>query len=68
MALETMVLDPPHYYVPWITLNGTHTEEIQSKATTNLLKLVCDTYPLHKPKECENVGNLMEVSGRCYRW
>ena len=46
MAGQTLALDPPHNWVPWITINGQHTDEIQDKATTNLLQLVCETYPV----------------------
>lgn len=44
MAVRTGELDPPHRYVPWFTLNGAHTEAIQDRAMTDLLKLVCDSY------------------------
>lgn len=52
MALQTTALNPPHQYVPWVTLNGKHTSEIQARAQTNLLQLVCDTYPGPKPNGC----------------
>ncbi|XP_078365073.1 gamma-interferon-inducible lysosomal thiol reductase-like [Oculina patagonica] len=52
MALKTNALVPRHSYVPWITLNGQHTEDIQKKATLNLLGLVCDTYQGTKPAGC----------------
>ena len=44
MALMTKALNPPHEYVPWVTLNGIHTEQIQLEAQNHLLKLICDTY------------------------
>jgi len=44
MAEKTNALEPPHQYVPWITMNGKHTNQIQNEATSNLLKLVCDNY------------------------
>jgi len=52
MALLTEKLNPPHQYVPWITLNGVHTEEIQRAAQSNLLKLICDSYKGQKPGAC----------------
>ena len=44
MAAMTDALNPPHKYVPWVTLNGVHTEEIQDKAQRDLVGLLCDTY------------------------
>jgi interferon gamma-inducible protein 30 len=53
MALRTNALQPPHQYVPWVTLNGVHTAEIQSKAENNLIQLICDTYQgSPKPEAC----------------
>ena len=55
MAGQTNALEPKLDYVPWITINGKHSDEIQQKAETNLLKLVCDTYPeFPKPKPCDS--------------
>ena len=33
-----------HKYVPWVTVNGIHTEDIQSKAQDDLVGLICSTY------------------------
>jgi interferon gamma-inducible protein 30 len=44
MGEKTNKLDPPRKGVPWITIDGKHTPDIQTKAETHLLKLVCDTY------------------------
>ncbi|XP_038049649.1 gamma-interferon-inducible lysosomal thiol reductase-like [Patiria miniata] len=52
MALKTDALKPPHQYVPWVTLNGVHTEKIQNKAENDLKKLICDTYKGTKPPAC----------------
>lgn len=43
-ALKTGSLQPPHKYVPWIVVNGQHTDEIQNEAQTDLVKFVCKTY------------------------
>ncbi|XP_068724249.1 gamma-interferon-inducible lysosomal thiol reductase-like [Montipora capricornis] len=64
MALKTNALEPRHYYVPWITLNGKHTENIQSEATFDLLGLVCDSYQGIKPSACSEERPL---KGRCYK-
>ncbi|XP_064624667.1 gamma-interferon-inducible lysosomal thiol reductase-like isoform X2 [Lineus longissimus] len=53
MAMKTDALQPAHQYVPWVTLNGVHTEKIQNEAEKNLLKLICDTYKGTKPAICK---------------
>ena len=53
MALQTNALNPQHQYVPWVTINGIHTEEIQKKAEKNLVKLICDTFQGSKPSTCQ---------------
>lgn len=52
MAVKTDKLNPAHQYVPWFTVNGIHTEEIQNQAQEDLLKLICDTYQGPKPEAC----------------
>ncbi|EDO35014.1 predicted protein [Nematostella vectensis] len=52
MGVKTEALEPQHQFVPWVTMNGKHTEEIQNEATTELLKLVCDSYQGAKPAAC----------------
>ncbi|XP_011417890.4 gamma-interferon-inducible lysosomal thiol reductase [Magallana gigas] len=59
MALKTEALNPPHEYVPWVTLNGVHTEDIQKKAEGDLTALVCDTYKgSSKPAACNKKTGL----------
>jgi len=53
MGVKTKALNPPHTYVPWITVNGVHTEGMQQKAEDDLLKLICDLYTGTKPEECK---------------
>ncbi|CAG5132987.1 unnamed protein product [Candidula unifasciata] len=55
MALKTDALVPRHKYVPWVTLNGVHTEAIQYEAQYNLKKLLCDAYQGVKPPACSSV-------------
>ncbi len=43
-AAQTESLQPPHQYVPWVTLNGIHTEDIEKAAEKNLIELICKTY------------------------
>lgn len=61
MAQKTDALEPQHEYVPWVTINGKHTEKIQKEAENNLLKLVCEYYEGPKPPACEK-----QKIGRCY--
>ena len=44
IAQETEALNPPHQYVPWIVVNGQHTDAIQNSVGTNLLAYVCQNY------------------------
>lgn len=55
-ALKTQALKPSHTYVPWITINGVHTEEIQDKAFSALVPLVCNLYKGEKPATCGGSG------------
>lgn len=64
MAQKTNALNPPHHYVPWITLNGKHTEKIQNQAIFNLLELVCDNYQGSKPSACREK---IPANSRCYK-
>ncbi|NWT01468.1 GILT reductase, partial [Mionectes macconnelli] len=43
-AQLTEALDPPHQFVPWIVINGKHTDELQAQAEASLLGLVCHLY------------------------
>ncbi|EEC05500.1 gamma-interferon-inducible lysosomal thiol reductase-like [Ixodes scapularis] len=53
MSKATWSLDPPHSYVPWVLVNGAHTDEQQAMAQSNLLQLVCDSLPADKkPPAC----------------
>ncbi|XP_010560469.1 PREDICTED: gamma-interferon-inducible lysosomal thiol reductase isoform X1 [Haliaeetus leucocephalus] len=51
-AQLTEALDPPHQYVPWIVINGKHTDELQAQAEASLLGLICHLYQGEKPKAC----------------
>ncbi|XP_072338541.1 gamma-interferon-inducible lysosomal thiol reductase-like [Scyliorhinus torazame] len=48
----TRALNPPHKYVPWILVNGKHTEELEQQAVYSLFNLVCSTYSGTKPLAC----------------
>lgn len=51
-ALKTQALNPPHQYVPWVTINGEHTEDLQDKALNSLFTLVCSMYKGPKIPAC----------------
>ncbi|XP_061587205.1 gamma-interferon-inducible lysosomal thiol reductase [Cololabis saira] len=57
-ALQTGALNPPHKYVPWVTINGEHTEELQNKAMSSLFTLVCSLYKGAKPPACGGIQKL----------
>lgn len=52
MAVRTDLLSPTHQYVPWVVVNGIHSEKIQDEAESNLLKLFCDSIQDPKPDVC----------------
>ena len=43
-AVQTDALQPPHQYVPWVTVNGQHTEDMEDEAEKDLVGLICKTY------------------------
>jgi len=52
VANRTASLDPPHTYVPWITVQGVHTEEVEQEAMSDLVSLVCKLYKGPQPGQC----------------
>lgn len=62
MAQKTEALNPQHTYVPWIVVDGVHTEDIQKQAQQDLAFLICASYKGRKPKEC----NCMIQNRRCF--
>ncbi|XP_051893792.1 gamma-interferon-inducible lysosomal thiol reductase-like [Pristis pectinata] len=52
-AERTAALSPPHKYVPWILVNGKHSDELETQAVNSLFNLVCNTYKGKKPTACE---------------
>ncbi|XP_072547058.1 gamma-interferon-inducible lysosomal thiol reductase [Salminus brasiliensis] len=51
-AVKTRALKPQHQYVPWVTINGEHTDDLQEKAQNSLFNLVCSLYKGEKPAAC----------------
>ena len=53
LAVKTASLNPPHTYVPWLTINGQHNEKLQAEAWKDLIGLICRLYKGDfKPKQC----------------
>ncbi|KAM4657658.1 gamma-interferon-inducible lysosomal thiol reductase [Amazona ochrocephala] len=65
-AQRTEALDPPHQYVPWVVVNGKHTDELQAQAEASLLGLICSLYQGEKPEACGSSGT-SEAPPRCRR-
>lgn len=63
-GVRTESLRPPHNYVPWVLLDGQHTDEIQKRAESDLLGLVCDQWaPAERPPACRKSSSSM-IGGR----
>lgn len=44
MAVATEKLNPAHTYVPWIVVNGVHSQSIENSIQTNMVRYVCSIY------------------------
>ena len=49
MAEATQKLDPPHKWVPWVTINGEHNEEDEDAILANMVSKVCQVYKGPRP-------------------
>uniref|UniRef100_UPI00398EECB4 gamma-interferon-inducible lysosomal thiol reductase-like n=1 Tax=Pristiophorus japonicus TaxID=55135 RepID=UPI00398EECB4 len=49
----TNELEPSHHYVPWILINGEHSEGLQHHAENDLFDLVCNIYTGSPPVLCD---------------
>nr|XP_002120789.1 gamma-interferon-inducible lysosomal thiol reductase [Ciona intestinalis] len=67
-GLATAALNPSLTWVPWITINGIHTDHIQSSAITDLLTLVCETYKGEKPRSCQHTKHGIGAYARRQRF
>jgi len=56
MANKTLSLKPPQNWIPWITIDGKHTDDIQKLAESDLQKLICDSYKQEKPYQCKQIS------------
>jgi interferon gamma-inducible protein 30 len=44
MAKVTEALQPAHTYVPWVVVNGKHSESTESALEQNMVRYVCSIY------------------------
>ncbi|XP_019368723.1 PREDICTED: gamma-interferon-inducible lysosomal thiol reductase [Gavialis gangeticus] len=69
-AQRTDALQPPHSYVPWILVNGKHTDTLQAQAQSALFNLVCELYTGPKPDACQRSGPspaALKMLSRCLK-
>lgn len=52
MAKKTDSLQPPHTFIPWITINGNGSRELTDKACDDLTSLICNELTEEKPAVC----------------
>ncbi|XP_038628109.1 gamma-interferon-inducible lysosomal thiol reductase [Tachyglossus aculeatus] len=60
-------LEPPHKYVPWIVINGQHTDELQAQAQEGLFNLVCKLYKGQKPSACLTNSSSLHLNNLCLK-
>jgi interferon gamma-inducible protein 30 len=63
MAVMTNNLNPAHTYVPWLVVNGQHTQAIQNECQDDLLECVCRRYTGTSPA-CKTTKKELGV---CYK-
>lgn len=44
MAIATESLQPAHTYVPWVVVNGAHSQSTESSVISNMVRYVCSIY------------------------
>ena len=56
-AVMTDSLDPPHQFVPYVVVNGEHSDEVQDSISESLFDYVCNAYlGPNKSKDCSTPG------------
>lgn len=68
MALKTNALNPQHKYVPWVTINGVHTEDMEKKVEDDLVKFLCDMYKGEKPAACNSHRTSQVMDRKCLKF
>ena len=44
---KTFNLNPNHNYIPWIVIDGKHSDQMQREGERNLIKYLCDNHYNH---------------------
>jgi len=56
-AVKTDSLDPPHQFVPYVVVNGEHSDAVQDSISGSLFEYVCGAYlGPNKSKDCSTPG------------
>lgn len=56
-AVLTDALDPPHQFVPYVVVNGEHSDDVQNSISESLFDYVCNAYlGTNKSKDCITPG------------
>ena len=51
------LLTPPHDYVPYVTVNDVHTDDLEQAAENDLIHLICNYYVGPTPSFCRQMLN-----------
>ena len=54
VANRTDSLSPSHNYVPWVVVQGQHTDDLEREAMNDLVGMVCGLYQGAKPVQCNS--------------
>ena len=54
-AADTVLLTPTHIGVPWVTVNGDGSSDVQDQVKTNLTKAICQFYKVNLTKSHFNI-------------
>jgi interferon gamma-inducible protein 30 len=59
-AVKTDALDPPHQFVPYVVVNGEHSDDVQDAISESLFDYVCGVYQgPNKSKACKEKTNML---------
>merc|ERR1712156_1324610 len=61
MANRTESLSPAHNYVPWIVVDGVHTDQVEKRAMADLAGLGGELYKGTKPVQCKTLDTVSNI-------